>query len=208
MRGLPGLGVAGGCPSQPLHPTDLLKASAPARIINVSSFRHAVGTADVRYLTGQAQPGGYDPIYNSTKLMNVLFTAELAQRLQGTGGCRATPCRAILCRSVPFCALLGLRLLGVAAPQGRLPVPTAPRCCAEPQELHRGLKGLSPLRNTPGPPHAPWVGEWGSGTGPFFLPWGVQGPSPSFPGPSHHLCPRSSPCLGTVPAARCLWSWC
>ncbi|XP_032042842.1 retinol dehydrogenase 12-like [Aythya fuligula] len=64
---------------------DLLKASAPARIVNVSSFRHAVGTADVRYLTGQAQPGGYDPIYNSTKLMNVLFTAELAQRLQGTG---------------------------------------------------------------------------------------------------------------------------
>ncbi|XP_035179849.1 retinol dehydrogenase 11-like isoform X2 [Oxyura jamaicensis] len=65
--------------------TDLLKASAPARIVNVSSFRHGVGTADVRYLTGQAQPGGYDPIYNSTKLMNVLFTAELAQRLQGTG---------------------------------------------------------------------------------------------------------------------------
>lgn len=104
MRGLPGLGVAGGCPAQPLHPTDLLKASAPARIINVSSFRHAVGTADVRYLTGQAQPGGYDPIYNSTKLMNVLFTAELAQRLQGTGGCRAMPCRAILCRSVPCLA--------------------------------------------------------------------------------------------------------
>nr|XP_047908011.1 retinol dehydrogenase 12 isoform X2 [Anser cygnoides] len=65
--------------------TDLLKASAPARIVNVSSFRHGVGTADVRYLTGQAQPGGYDPIYNSTKLMNVLFTAELAQRLEGTG---------------------------------------------------------------------------------------------------------------------------
>nr|XP_047908012.1 retinol dehydrogenase 12 isoform X3 [Anser cygnoides] len=64
---------------------DLLKASAPARIVNVSSFRHGVGTADVRYLTGQAQPGGYDPIYNSTKLMNVLFTAELAQRLEGTG---------------------------------------------------------------------------------------------------------------------------
>ncbi|XP_040412640.1 LOW QUALITY PROTEIN: retinol dehydrogenase 11-like [Cygnus olor] len=59
---------------------DLLKASAPARIVNVSSFRHGVGTADVRYLTGQAQPGAYDPIYNSTKLHEVLFTAELAQR--------------------------------------------------------------------------------------------------------------------------------
>ncbi|NXJ86842.1 RDH11 dehydrogenase, partial [Trogon melanurus] len=64
---------------------DLLKASAPARIVNVSSFRHSAGTADGRFLTGQARPGGYDAAYNSTKLMNVLFTAELARRLHGTG---------------------------------------------------------------------------------------------------------------------------
>uniref|UniRef100_A0A8C9FZY4 Retinol dehydrogenase 14 n=1 Tax=Pavo cristatus TaxID=9049 RepID=A0A8C9FZY4_PAVCR len=64
---------------------DLMKASAPARIVTVSSFRHSAGSADSRFLTGQARPGGFDPIYNSTKLMNVLFTAELAQRLQGTG---------------------------------------------------------------------------------------------------------------------------
>ncbi|XP_074893232.1 retinol dehydrogenase 12-like [Buteo buteo] len=64
---------------------DLLKASAPARVVNVSSFRHSVGTADGRYLTGQERPGGFDAAYNSTKLMNVLFTAELARRLQGTG---------------------------------------------------------------------------------------------------------------------------
>lgn len=44
------------------------------------------------------------------------------------------------------------------------------------------------------------------GQGPSFCPWGVQGPGPSFPGPSHHLCPCPSPCLGTVPAARCLRS--
>uniref|UniRef100_A0A8D0F752 Retinol dehydrogenase 12 n=1 Tax=Strix occidentalis caurina TaxID=311401 RepID=A0A8D0F752_STROC len=65
---------------------DLLKASAPARIVNVSSFRHSAGTADGRYLTGQERPRSFDAAYNSTKLMNVLFTAELARRLQGTGG--------------------------------------------------------------------------------------------------------------------------
>ncbi|XP_054059661.1 retinol dehydrogenase 12-like [Rissa tridactyla] len=64
---------------------DLLKASAPARIVNVSSFRHSAGTADGRYLTGQERLRGFDATYNSTKLMNVLFTAELARRLQGTG---------------------------------------------------------------------------------------------------------------------------
>ncbi|XP_059673815.1 retinol dehydrogenase 12-like [Gavia stellata] len=64
---------------------DLLKASAPARIVNVSSFRHSAGTADCRYLTGQERLSGFDANYNSTKLMNVLFTAELARRLQGTG---------------------------------------------------------------------------------------------------------------------------
>ncbi|XP_041258924.1 retinol dehydrogenase 12-like isoform X1 [Onychostruthus taczanowskii] len=64
---------------------DLLKASAPARVVNVSSFRHSVGTADSGYLTGQRRPGGHDAAYSSTKLMNVLFTAELARRLQGTG---------------------------------------------------------------------------------------------------------------------------
>uniref|UniRef100_A0A8U8B1Y4 Uncharacterized protein n=1 Tax=Geospiza parvula TaxID=87175 RepID=A0A8U8B1Y4_GEOPR len=68
---------------------DLLKASAPARVVNVSSFWHSVGTADSGYLTGQRRPGGHDAAYNSTKLMNVLFTAELARRLQGTGGCWA-----------------------------------------------------------------------------------------------------------------------
>ncbi|XP_072718398.1 retinol dehydrogenase 12-like [Ciconia boyciana] len=63
----------------------LLKASAPARVVNVSSFRHSAGTADGRYLTGQVRLGGFDAAYNSTKLMNILFTAELARRLQGTG---------------------------------------------------------------------------------------------------------------------------
>lgn len=63
-----------------------MKASAPARIVTVSSFRHSAGTADCRFLTGRARPDSFDHVYNSTKLMNVLHTAEMAQRLQGTGG--------------------------------------------------------------------------------------------------------------------------
>uniref|UniRef100_A0A8B9QLM9 Retinol dehydrogenase 12 n=1 Tax=Apteryx owenii TaxID=8824 RepID=A0A8B9QLM9_APTOW len=73
---------------------DLLKASAPARVVNVSSFRHSAGTVNLRHLTGQECPKRHQ-IYSSTKLMNVLFTAELARRLQGTGGCRAVPCHAM-----------------------------------------------------------------------------------------------------------------
>lgn len=92
FRGLWGL-----LPAHPLLCTDLLKASAPARVVNVSSFRHSLGTADSAFLTGQRSPGGYDAAYNSTKLMNVLFTAELARRLQGTGGYRAVPGSAVPC---------------------------------------------------------------------------------------------------------------
>ena len=99
-------GLWGPLPAHPLLHADLLKASAPARIVNVSSFRHSAGTADGRYLTGQERPGGFAAAYDSTKLMNVLFTAELARRLQGTGGCRAEPCRATLCLAMPCHAVL------------------------------------------------------------------------------------------------------
>ncbi|XP_030348213.1 retinol dehydrogenase 12-like [Strigops habroptila] len=64
---------------------ELLKASAPACVVTVSSFRHRVGTADTRFLTGQRRHHGTDTAYNSSKLMGVLFSTELARRLQGTG---------------------------------------------------------------------------------------------------------------------------
>lgn len=62
---------------------DLLKASAPARIVNVSSQVHAWAKLNFADLQN-AQ--GYDPtgVYGQTKLMNVLFTYELARRLEGT----------------------------------------------------------------------------------------------------------------------------
>ncbi|CAI5785003.1 Hypothetical predicted protein [Podarcis lilfordi] len=64
---------------------DAMKASAPSRIVNVSSFRHQAGEANVQFLSGKEQPKNFNKAYNSTKLMNVLFTVELARRLQGTG---------------------------------------------------------------------------------------------------------------------------
>lgn len=62
---------------------DVLKASAPARIINVSSQVHVSGVVDFADLQSERS---YRPtqVYANTKLMNVLFTFELARRLVGT----------------------------------------------------------------------------------------------------------------------------
>lgn len=63
---------------------DLLKASAPARVVNVASIGHRAGTMDFDDLGYEK---GYFIVkaYNRSKLGNVLFTRELARRLQGTG---------------------------------------------------------------------------------------------------------------------------
>ncbi|XP_065261695.1 retinol dehydrogenase 13-like [Emys orbicularis] len=64
---------------------DTMKGSAPARIVNVSSFRHVGGMVNVKHLAGEERPKNFDQCYSSTKLMNILFTNELARRLQATG---------------------------------------------------------------------------------------------------------------------------
>jgi NAD(P)-dependent dehydrogenase (short-subunit alcohol dehydrogenase family) len=62
-----------------------LKASAPARIVNVSSRMHAnasdYGFDDFQF----ARSYGVAKAYARTKLYNVLFTRELARRLEGSG---------------------------------------------------------------------------------------------------------------------------
>ncbi|MGB1249642.1 MAG: SDR family oxidoreductase [Candidatus Promineifilaceae bacterium] len=64
---------------------DLIKASAPARIVNTSSSAHAwVRNFDLNNLQGEIKYGGF-PAYGGSKLCNVLFTYELARRLEGTG---------------------------------------------------------------------------------------------------------------------------
>ena len=62
---------------------DALKAGAPSRIVNVSSGAHQGGRIDFDSLQSERR---YDPIrvYSMTKLANILFTHELARRLEGT----------------------------------------------------------------------------------------------------------------------------
>lgn len=64
---------------------DLIVRSAPARIVNVASIGHRQGTLDFDDL-GFAR-GNYSIMraYQRSKLANVLFSAELARRLAGTG---------------------------------------------------------------------------------------------------------------------------
>ncbi|XP_072241919.1 retinol dehydrogenase 13-like [Leuresthes tenuis] len=63
---------------------DLIKKSAPSRIVNVSSLAHERGQI---YFDDINQEKDYKPwkSYAQSKLANVLFTRELAKRLQGTG---------------------------------------------------------------------------------------------------------------------------
>ncbi|MBW8487560.1 SDR family NAD(P)-dependent oxidoreductase [Actinomadura parmotrematis] len=67
----------------------LLKRSAPARIVVVASEAHRQN--DLRDdVAGLAEPASYGPlgslrVYGRTKLLNILFTQELAERLAGTG---------------------------------------------------------------------------------------------------------------------------
>lgn len=63
---------------------DRIKASAPARIVNVSSMAHSRGAINFDDLQAEQKFGGMD-VYSSSKLANILFTTELARRLDGTG---------------------------------------------------------------------------------------------------------------------------
>ncbi|TMD47359.1 MAG: SDR family oxidoreductase [Chloroflexi bacterium] len=63
---------------------DVLKASAPARIVNVSSASHKSGYIQMDDLQGEKHNRSMRA-YPQSKLAIVLFTYELARRLQGTG---------------------------------------------------------------------------------------------------------------------------
>ncbi|XP_054478643.1 retinol dehydrogenase 12, like [Anoplopoma fimbria] len=63
---------------------DLIKRSAPARIITVSSMAHSWGSINLEDINSEK---GYDKkaAYSQSKLANVLFTRTLAKKLEGTG---------------------------------------------------------------------------------------------------------------------------
>jgi len=71
---------------------DLLKSSAPSRIINVSSGLAKNGKVDLDDLQSEKNYAGTKayarvraPVYANTKLMLMMFTYELARRLKGSG---------------------------------------------------------------------------------------------------------------------------
>jgi retinol dehydrogenase 12 len=64
---------------------DVVKASAPARIVSVSSDAHRTSSG-VKF-DDLERKNGYNGglVYGETKLMNILFTRSLSRRLEGTG---------------------------------------------------------------------------------------------------------------------------
>jgi NAD(P)-dependent dehydrogenase (short-subunit alcohol dehydrogenase family) len=63
---------------------DRLIASSPARVVTVSSAAQGMGTIDFDDLMGEQSYSG-SRAYNQSKLANVMFTYELAKRLEGSG---------------------------------------------------------------------------------------------------------------------------
>jgi len=64
--------------------TDLLRLSAPARVVNVGAGAHVGARIDFDDVQGERNYQGWRR-YCQSKLANVLFTYELARRLQGSG---------------------------------------------------------------------------------------------------------------------------
>lgn len=64
---------------------DLIKRSAPARIVTVSSVNHKRGKVDFSHFRGENLTYFMDQVYNHTKLHNIICTNELAHRLKDTG---------------------------------------------------------------------------------------------------------------------------
>jgi NAD(P)-dependent dehydrogenase (short-subunit alcohol dehydrogenase family) len=63
---------------------EMLRASAPARVVNVSSDAHRRATLDFDNLQGKRGYAGWRQ-YCRSKLMNLLFTYELARQIEGSG---------------------------------------------------------------------------------------------------------------------------
>jgi NAD(P)-dependent dehydrogenase (short-subunit alcohol dehydrogenase family) len=62
----------------------LLEESAPSRVITVSSEAQRWGNMDFEDIQSTRKYRGF-PVYGMTKLANIMFTYELAERLKGTG---------------------------------------------------------------------------------------------------------------------------
>jgi NAD(P)-dependent dehydrogenase (short-subunit alcohol dehydrogenase family) len=63
---------------------DILRASAPSRIVNVTSDAHNSAKVDFDDLQGEKRFSGWQA-YGQSKLAMILYTHELAKKLEGTG---------------------------------------------------------------------------------------------------------------------------
>ncbi|KAM3593847.1 uncharacterized protein V6R79_023339 [Siganus canaliculatus] len=63
---------------------DLIKRSAPARIVTVSSMAHSWGSINLEDINSE-KSYNKNSAYSQSKLANVLFSRALAKRLEGTG---------------------------------------------------------------------------------------------------------------------------
>ena len=81
-----------------------LKASAPSRVVNVASEAHRLGWSagpdDLYHLGGYGRLGGMRA-YGKTKLLDILFTFELARRLDGTGVTANCLCPGLVATNLP-----------------------------------------------------------------------------------------------------------
>lgn len=64
---------------------DKLRDSGPSRVINLSSLAHVIGEIDFEDLNWDRKKFDTKKAYCQSKLAVVLFTRELARRLEGTG---------------------------------------------------------------------------------------------------------------------------
>jgi NAD(P)-dependent dehydrogenase (short-subunit alcohol dehydrogenase family) len=62
----------------------MLQQSVPSRVVTVSSEAERWGNIDFDDLQSKKNYRGF-PVYGMTKLANIMFTYELAERLKGTG---------------------------------------------------------------------------------------------------------------------------
>jgi len=95
---------------------DILKASAPSRIVNVTSDAHKGAKIDFDDLQGEKRFSGWQA-YGQSKLAMILFTHELAKKLEGTGvtvnSAHPGVARTNFAKNNGGLVMLGFRFLGI-----------------------------------------------------------------------------------------------